>query len=118
MLGLLGSAPVHTTGVNWDGILANAAAVIVIISAFGAIIVRQLRRSIADTVQGVVDQKIVPKLDVINDEIHQLNEELQRHDTRIARLEGVEEGKQMAAAAAQTVTVPIAESVKTSARKR
>jgi hypothetical protein len=41
---------------------------------------------------------VVPKLDVIT-------VELRLHDTRIARLEGVEEGKRMANAAANVTTM-------------
>lgn len=88
---------VHTTGVNWDGVLANVASITVILAAFGAFIVRSIRRSIKDEVTGVIRDEVTPKLDTIN-------VTLQRHDTRIARLEGVEEGRRQAVAAAGVTT--------------
>lgn len=89
---------VHTTGVNWDAILANVAAITVILTAFGAVIVTTIRRSITEQVSAIVDKEVVPVL-------NQIKDELRDHDTRIARLEGVEEGKRMATAAASMTMV-------------
>jgi len=88
---------VHTTGVNWDGILANAAAVIVIFSAFGAIFLRAIKSAIKSEVTTVIDNEILPKLNDIQVLIR-------NHDTRIAKLEGVEEGKRYAVDAASVTT--------------
>ena len=96
---MLGQVVVHTTGVNWDGVLANVASITIILAAFGAFIVRSIRRSIKDEVTGVIRDEVTPKLDTIN-------LQLQRHDTRIAHLEGVEEGRRQAVAAAGVTTTP------------
>lgn len=99
MIGAAGVA-VHTTGVNWDVVLANVASISVLLSIFGALIVRMLRSSIKDQIESVISDKVTPKLDSID---HQLK----GHDTRIARLEGIEEGKRQAiAAAGVTTTTP------------
>jgi hypothetical protein len=76
---------VHTTGVNLDSVLANAVALTIIIGFFAAIIVRLVKRSIQDAVNDAM-QPIVKRID--------------DHDTRIAHLEGVEQGKAYAIAAA------------------
>jgi hypothetical protein len=84
---------VHTTGLNWDAVLANAASIIVILGAFGAIMVRVIKHSIKDQIEEVIKTDVTPLLTV-------MEHELRVHDTRIARLEGVEEGKRQAIAAA------------------
>lgn len=84
---------VHTTGVNWDGVLANVASITVILVAFGAVIVRSIKRSIRDEVAAVIDDRVTPTLT-------RIQARLDGHDTRIARLEGVEDGKRQAIAAA------------------
>ena len=89
---------VHTTGVNWDGVLANVASITIILGAFAAVIVRSIKRSIVETVEGVISKKVTPVLESIQNELKQ-------HDTRLARLEGVEEGKRQAVAQAGVTTV-------------
>jgi hypothetical protein len=93
---MLGVA-VHTTGVNWDGVLANVASITVVLSVFGAVIVKLMRNSIKDQITAVVRDEVTPKLDRLSDSIS-------GHDTRIARLEGMEEGKRQAIAAAGVTT--------------
>lgn len=88
---------VHTTGVNIEGVLANVMAISVILSGASALIIRTIKRSIKDTVCDVVAQEVTPVLTEIKNE-------LRLHDTRIARLEGVEEGKRQAVAAAGVST--------------
>lgn len=88
---------VHTTGVNIDGVLANVASITVIMGAFGALLLRSFKRSIKDTVTSVIDAEVKPVLDQIQDM-------LRDHDTRIARIEGIEEGKKYAVAAAAVTT--------------
>jgi hypothetical protein len=91
---------VHTTGVNIDGVLANVASITVIMGAFGALLLRQFKRSIQDTVTDIISSKVTPSLE-------EIKSELKRHDTRIARLEGIEEGKRQAVAqAGVTVASP------------
>lgn len=84
-------AAVHTTGVNWETVLANVASITVIIGAFGALVLRVLRRSIKDEIHSVIASDVTPILNGIRTEIRD-------HDTRIARMEGVEEGKRQAVA--------------------
>lgn len=88
---------VHTTGVNIDGVLANVASITVILGVFGAFVVRSIKRSIKDEISEVLHKEVMPVLDEIKDE-------LRKHDTRIARLEGVEEGKKQAVAMAGVTT--------------
>jgi len=88
---------VHTTGVNIDGVLANVASITIIMGAFGALLLRAFKRSIKDEIQDVIAKEVVPKLD-------EITLQLRLHDTRIARLEGVEEGKKQAIAQAGVST--------------
>jgi predicted nucleic acid-binding protein len=96
---VLGEVVVHTTGVNWDGVLANVASITVILGVFGAVIIRSIKRSIKDEVSDVVATQVTPLLTKIQ-------ARLDGHDTRLARLEGVEEGKRQAIAQAGVTTVP------------
>lgn len=88
---------VHTTGVNWDSIITLLSAIVAIFAVFSGIIVRAIRKSIRAQVLDVVTAEIKPILTEIQNQ-------LKRHDTRIARLEGVEEGKKYAIAAAGVTT--------------
>lgn len=88
---------VHTTGVNIDGVLANVASITIIMGAFGALLLRQFKRSIRDTVSDVIATEVTPALT-------RIQARLDLHDTRIAHLEGVEEGKRQAVAAAGVST--------------
>ena len=76
---------VHTTGVNIEGILANAVAVTIILTFFAGLIIWLIKRSISDAVR----EAMIP-----------IEKRLDNHDTRIARLEGMEQGKRDAVAAA------------------
>ena len=88
---------VHTTGVNIEGVLANVASITVILGVFGAMLLRSFKRAIKDEIRDVIASEVTPALNVIKDE-------LRSHDTRIARLEGVEQGKRYAVAAASVTT--------------
>lgn len=77
---------VHTTGVNIDGILANAAAVTVIVGAFFALINRSVRQSIREEIRSEIKAEVLPELAAIN-------ATLRRHDSDIAWLKGLEEGR-------------------------
>ena len=91
------SVVVHTTGVNWDGVLANVAAISVILATTGVMVVRSLRRSIRDEIHAVIAKDVTPILTQIHDQLAQ-------HDTRLTKLEGIEEGKRQAIAAAGVTT--------------
>lgn len=90
---------VHTTGINVEGLLTTLASITILLGFFSTIIVRMLKRSIKDTVEQVVAEKVTPVLVSIQ-------AELKDHDTRIARLEGIEEGKRQAIAAAGVTHTP------------
>ena len=79
------SVTVHTTGINPDGLLANAVSILIIVGFFTGLIIRLVKRSIGDEVSKAM-APIVKRLD--------------EHETRLARLEGVEAGKRYAIAAA------------------
>lgn len=96
MIGLVGTT-VHTTGINWDGVLANVAAITIVFAAVGAVITKSVKRSVGDQVSGAITDQVVPRLEKISGQ-------LSDHDRRIARLEGVEEGKRQAIAAAGVTT--------------
>lgn len=96
---LVSGVTVHTTGINYEGVLANVTSITVILGLFGAFIVRSIKRSIKDEVASVIHSEVTPLL-------NEIKNELRLHDTRIARLEGVEEGKRMANAAAGVTTNP------------
>lgn len=90
---------VHTTGINWDNVLVLTAAFVVILSFFGGILLRAFRKSIKDEVAEVIHAEVTPLLDKIQGR-------LDDHDTRLARMEGIEEGKKQAIAAAGVSTKP------------
>lgn len=101
---------VHTTGVNVDGVLANAVAIIIIVGFFTGIIVKLIKRSIGEAVRTVIEAEVTPIL-------NQIRDELKQHDTRLARLEGVEEGKRYALDAAGVTTAPLAAVARGAKRK-
>lgn len=95
---MLFAAAVHTTGINWDGVLANVASITVVLGVAATAIIRNIRRSIKDQIESVVDKKVTPVLEHIEGT-------LSRHDTRITRLEGIEEGRRSAIAQAGVTSV-------------
>jgi hypothetical protein len=90
---------VHTTGINWDGLLANTASILVIVALFAGLIARSVNRSVTDSVRKVITSDVTPTLE-------RLEAALSAHDTRIARLEGIEQGKRYALDAAGVTTSP------------
>jgi hypothetical protein len=104
----VGIVTVHTSGINWDGILATVAALTVILTPIltvaGSMIVRSIKRATKDEITSVIDAKVTPTLD-------EIRRDLRRHDTRIARLEGIDEGKRLAVAQAHTTSTDIAKEV-------
>ena len=83
---MLDLVTVHTTGVNVDGILANAAAVTIIVGAFFALINRSVRQGIREEIRNEIESEVLPQLRSINLKLNQ-------HDTDIAWLKGLEEGR-------------------------
>lgn len=77
---------VHTTGVNWDGILVNAGVITTTISIIGGFFYRRIRTSFESATERIVDRTLHRALAPII-------EELNRHGERIAYLEGVDSGK-------------------------
>lgn len=76
-------AAVHTTGVNFEGACATAAAVVVILSPFG-LLARYLLRG---TLKNALHEAIEP-----------LQEQLDRHEVDIATLKGFQDGQRSAVA--------------------
>lgn len=89
---------VHTTGVNWQSVLITVAAIAGVISVVGGYIVRSLSASMKDTIHTIIASDVSPTL-------NRIDEELSGHDTRIARLEGIEEGRKQAVAQASVTKV-------------
>lgn len=83
----------ETAGVNWDGVLANVASITVILGVFVAFLTRTLKRAIKDQIKEVIASEVTPALT-------EITATLRKHDTRIARLEGIEEGRKAAIAQA------------------
>lgn len=84
---------VHTTGINWDGWLANAVYITALIGGVGGLLIRQVNKSVGSQVSAVIDAKVTPKLD-------RISSQLSEHDRRISHLEGIAEGERRAVAAA------------------
>jgi hypothetical protein len=88
---------VHTTGINVQGLLTNVASIVIIVGAMLAYVVKTVKTSIREQIEYVIKHDIKPVLD-------EIQATLISHDTRIAHLEGVEEGKKYAVAAAGVTT--------------
>lgn len=97
LLTYLGVSPVHTTGVNIDGVLANVASITVILAALMGLMVRSIKRSLNDTITNIVKDtiasEITPKFDEIKSDMGQVKGTLSEHAISIARLEGIREGQ-------------------------
>lgn len=83
------SVTVHTTGVNWEGIAVNAAIIVGGVAIIARFLANSLRRTIQQEITEIVHKEVSPKLEAIDNQ-------LKVHDTRLARLEGIEEGKRQA----------------------
>lgn len=88
---------VHTTGINWQSLLVTVAAIAGIISIVGGYVVRSLSKTTKETILQVIASEVTPVLTEIQGT-------LRNHSTRIAKLEGIEEGKAQAIAAAAVTT--------------
>lgn len=104
LVAFLSVTPVHTTGVNVDGVLANVASITIIMGAFGAVLSRSIKRSLKDTIQEIVKveiaEQVAPKFSVIQADMGELKGQVSTHATKIARLEGIQEGKRQSLAEA------------------
>ena len=83
---MLDLVTVHTTGVNIDSILANAAAVVIIVAAFFGLVNRSVRQGIREEIHDENESQVLPQL-------RSINLKLSQHDTDIAWLKGLEEGR-------------------------
>ena len=90
---MLDLVTVHTTGVNIDSILANSAAVVIIVAAFFGLVNRSVRQGIREEIHNEIKAEVVPELAAIN-------ATLRRHDSDIAWLKGLEEGRRQVVAQA------------------
>ena len=94
---------VHTTGINYQSLIAVGAEVRVIVAAFAGLIARSVRGSVRHEIHEVLREDVTPALENIRDEQRIQAGELKLHDTRIAKLEGIEEGKRQAVAQAKLI---------------
>lgn len=90
---------VHTTGINWQGLLANVASIAVVVTVIAGVLFRGVKRTIHDEVTAVIEKDVKPVME-------EMRKQLGKHDTRIARLEGVEEGKRQAVRQASVTANP------------
>lgn len=88
---------VRTTGINWSAVITISGSVTLMVSIVGAVLVKIFTRSVGDQIDKALDSKVMPRLDGFG---HQLSD----LDRRTSRLEGVEEGKKQAIAAAGVTT--------------
>ena len=88
---------VHTTGINWQQLLLTVAAIAGIVSLVGGYVGRSITKNVKQTIREIIASDVTPILNTIRGE-------LAEHDTRLARLEGIEEGKHQAIAAAAVTT--------------
>jgi len=86
------AAAVHTTGVNLDGLLANAVAITIIVGFLGGLLLRQINRSIEDKIVDAVKKAVAPLEEMVK--VHQGI--LDKHGQDISYLKGMQEGKRMA----------------------
>jgi hypothetical protein len=77
---------VRTHGVNWEGILTTVAALCIVI-------LPMLKWVVGSTVGGIVDRNITPRFKSQEVKLSAIEDHLANHDNRIAKLEGIEEGK-------------------------
>lgn len=97
MLSTVITQPVHTTGVNIQGVLVTASAVTIMVGAIGAVLTRMFSRSVGTQIDNAIDTKVTPKLDALTHSVSDL-------DRRTTRLEGIDEGRRQAVAAAGVTT--------------
>lgn len=91
---------VHTTGINWDGVIANVGSITAVLAIVGTLLSRSIKRSIQDTVKviirDVIARDITPKFEEIQFNIADLSRLVSVQDRAIARLEGIQQGKRLA----------------------
>ena len=99
---------VHTTGVNWEGVLTNSALISAAVGTLVTLLARSIRRANRDNIEAVITQAvardITPKFAEINSTLHEMQQTTNNHSTRIARLEGIQEGRKMTVAEAGVTT--------------
>lgn len=87
----------HTTGINPEGALATASAVVVLLTPVAILLSRSFKRSIKDAIRDevkrIIADDVTPRFLHIDDSIALLQETQNDHSVKIARLEGVQEGK-------------------------
>lgn len=83
---------VHTTGVNWDGLVANAVSITLIVGMLGGLLLKLINRSIEDKITAAVKVAVEPIQEAITD----LKTVLDQHGRDISYLKGMQEGKRMA----------------------
>ena len=95
---MLAEVTVHTTGFNWDGIIANVAGITGVLVVIATLMARAIKSALRD----MVDGQVRPLLDSIHDDLTDVKNQItnvttrvDRHEVAIAKLEGFQEGRAM-----------------------
>ena len=84
---------IAVTSVTWQSVATIAASVVVLLTPILAVLGYGLRATTRSTVESIIATEVTPRLDRIDGEIAALHEVDSGHAQRLARLEGVQEGK-------------------------
>lgn len=82
---------VHTTGVNWDGVIANVGGITVVLVALFGLLARVMKTQLKEA----VTTQVAPLFAEIQSQLQQIRSDVDSHSTAIARLEGFQEGRTM-----------------------
>lgn len=83
---------VKTTGVNVEALMATVASLVVILGGIIAAIGWALRNANAREIRQVITSDVVPVLESIRGEIHELRQVASDHEARLSHLEGFAKG--------------------------
>lgn len=93
----LAAQVVRTTGINWEAVAAIAGVVSIVMTVIVLPAIRSMRVgyevSMERKIYAAINQSLDKKLLPMQEEMKELITDLKTLDTRVARLEGIEEGK-------------------------
>jgi hypothetical protein len=96
---MLAIQTVHTSGVNWDGILVNAGVITTLVSLIGGFFYKRVKNTYETATERIVER-------IMDKALAPILEELRSHGERIAYLEGVDSGKKQMTAQAKLTSGP------------
>jgi zinc transporter ZupT len=76
MLTIAATTPVHTTGVNWQSVLAITASIVTLLSILGAVVGRYIASKITSSIskfQDAVVDKLDTRLTIVETKLDTLN---------------------------------------------